>query len=87
MPTPPLPIDAAGLPVMAEGYERPRFTYPFNFSNSPTLTLPCAFTADNLPIALQLVGPHFAEEALLRVGYAYEQSTDWHTRLPPIDES
>ena len=68
MPTPTPPIGDDGLPIMAEGYVRPRFTYPFNFSNSPTLTLPCGFTSDALPIALQLVGPHFAEETLLRVG-------------------
>ena len=87
MPTPPPPIDGQGQPVMAEGYTRSHFTYPFNFSNSPTLTLTCGFTASNLPIALQLVGPHFAEEILLRVGYAYEQSTDWHTHRPPIGAS
>ena len=85
MPTPTPPLGDDGLPIMAEGYVRPRFTYPFNFSNSPTLTLPCGFTSDALPIALQLVGPHFAEETLLRVGCAYEQSTQWHTRVPPLD--
>jgi Asp-tRNA(Asn)/Glu-tRNA(Gln) amidotransferase A subunit family amidase len=63
---------------------RARFTYPFNFSNSPTLTLPCGFTSDGLPIALQLVGPHFSEETLLRVGHAFEQSTEWHSRVPPM---
>jgi amidase len=72
------------LPLPGDNYVRPRFTYPFNFSNSPTLTLPCGFTADDLPIALQLVGRHFAEETLLRVGHAFEQATEWHTRVPPI---
>lgn len=73
-----------GLPIPEANVVRPRFTYPFNFSNSPTLTLPCGFTADDLPIALQLVGPHFSEETLLRVGHAFEQSTTWHTRVPPV---
>ena len=54
------------LPVPDESVVRPRFTYPFNFSNSPTLTLPCGFTADGVPIALQLAGPHFSEATLLR---------------------
>ncbi len=72
------------LPIPGDNVVRPRFTYPFNFSNSPTLTLPCGFTADDLPIALQLVGPHFAEDTLLRVGHAFEQSTSWHTRIPPV---
>ncbi len=78
------PIGDDALPLPGDNVVRPRFTYPFNFSNSPTLTLPCGFTSDDLPIALQLVGPHFAEETLLRVGHAFEQSTAWHTRLPPV---
>lgn len=72
------------LPLPDSTVVRPRFTYPFNFSNSPTLTLPCGSTSDDLPIALQLVGPHFAEDTLLRVGHAYEQATAWHTRVPPV---
>ncbi|HXF62753.1 MAG TPA: amidase family protein, partial [Caldilineaceae bacterium] len=72
------------LPLPDANVVRPRFTYPFNFSNSPTLTLPCGFTSDDLPIALQLVGPHFSEATLLRVGHAFEQATVWHTRIPPV---
>ena len=62
------------LPLPDANVVRPRFTYPFNFSNSPTLTLPCGFTTEDVPIALQLVGPHFSEATLLRVGHAYEQA-------------
>jgi amidase len=78
------PIGDDALPLPDANVVRPRFTYPFNFSNSPTLTLPCGFTADDLPIALQLVGPHFSEATLLRVGHAFERSTVWHTRVPPV---
>ena len=78
------PIGDDALPLPDDKVVRSRFTYPFNFSNSPTLTLPCGFTSDDLPIALQLVGPHFSEETLLRVGHAFEQSTVWHTRIPPV---
>ncbi len=81
---PPIGDDALPLPDEDKNIVRPRFTYPFNFSNSPTLTLPCGFTPDDLPIALQLVGPHFSEETLLRAGHAFEQSTAWHTRIPPV---
>jgi len=81
---PPIGDDALPLPDEDKNIVRPRFTYPFNFSNSPTLTLPCGFTPDSLPIALQLVGPHFSEETLLRAGHAFEQSTAWHTRIPPV---
>ena len=77
-------IGEDALPLPGDGYSRSRFTYPFNFSNSPTLTLPCGFTDDDLAIALQLVGAHFAESTLLHAGHAYEQVTEWHKRLPPV---
>lgn len=77
-------VDDDGLPLADANVVRPRFTYPFNFSNSPTLTLNCGFTPDDLPIALQLVGPHFSETTLLQVGHAFEQSTAWHARVPPL---
>jgi aspartyl-tRNA(Asn)/glutamyl-tRNA(Gln) amidotransferase subunit A len=35
-----------------------------------------------MPIGLQLIGPAFGEEVVLRAGHAYEGATDWHERLP-----
>ena len=78
------PIGEDALPLPDDNVARPRFTYPLNFSNSPTLTLPCGFTSDDLPIALQLIGPRFSEETLLRVSHAFEQSTVWPTRVPQV---
>jgi aspartyl-tRNA(Asn)/glutamyl-tRNA(Gln) amidotransferase subunit A len=37
-----------------------------------------------MPIGLQLIGRAFSEATLLRAAYAYEQSTDWHTRAPSL---
>jgi len=34
-------------------------------------------------VGFQLVGPHLAEDVLLRAGYAFQRMTDWHTRHPP----
>jgi amidase len=59
-----------------------RFSAPFNLSGSPTLSLPCGFTADGLPLGVQLVGRHLEEATLCRVGQAYEQASDWRTRHP-----
>ncbi|MDQ4075574.1 MAG: amidase [Chloroflexota bacterium] len=59
------------------------YTAPFNVSGLPALSLPCGFTADNLPIGLQIVGPAWKEAQVLRAGYAYEQATTWHRRRPP----
>ncbi|MGB3258177.1 MAG: amidase [Ornithinimicrobium sp.] len=59
------------------------FTYPFNMTGQPALSLPCGFTAAGLPIGLQVVGPRHTDASVLQVGQAYEQATEWHTRHPP----
>jgi aspartyl-tRNA(Asn)/glutamyl-tRNA(Gln) amidotransferase subunit A len=57
-----------------------RFTFPFNMTGQPALALPCGFSASGLPIGLQLAGRHLDDATLLRIGYVYQQATDWHTR-------
>jgi amidase len=61
-----------------------RYTMPFNMSGSPTITLPCGFTATGTPVAFQFVGRHFEEEMLVRAGYAYQAATDWHRQHPAL---
>ena len=56
----------------------------FNRFGLPALTLPCGFSPAGLPIGLQVVGPSFGESAVLAVAMAYQQSTDWHRRRPPL---
>ena len=58
------------------------YTISANLTGIPGLSLPCGFTASGLPIGLQLLAPHFAEDTLLRAGQMYEQATDWHRRCP-----
>ena len=60
------------------------FTISANLAGLPAISLPCGFTKTNLPIGLQLMGPHFGEETLLKAAYAYEQATDWHRRKPVV---
>ena len=50
----------------------------------PSLSIPAGFTKDNLPVGIQLHGKKFAEEELLQIGSAYQQVTDWHTRIPEL---
>jgi len=57
-------------------------TKPFNFSGSPTLSVPCGFSADGLPLSVQFVGPALSEATICRAGFAYEQATRWHTMHP-----
>jgi aspartyl-tRNA(Asn)/glutamyl-tRNA(Gln) amidotransferase subunit A len=66
---------------------RRSFTGVFNLANVPALCVPCGFVSvdgKDLPLGLQLAGKPFADGLLLKVAHAYEQSTPWHTRRPPI---
>ena len=63
---------------------RPSFTNPFNLTGLPALTLPCGFTAGNLPAGIQFVAPAFQEATCFRVAYAYEQATEWHNHRPAL---
>ena len=60
-----------------------RFTTPANMTGHPTITFPVGATDAGLPIAVQLLGAHGAEALLLRACHAFQQSTDWHRRVPP----
>ena len=62
----------------------PEFHGPFNLTGLPTLSVPCGFSEDNLPIALQLVGRAFDELSVLRAGYTYQQQMKWYERRPAI---
>ncbi|MBT8087142.1 MAG: Asp-tRNA(Asn)/Glu-tRNA(Gln) amidotransferase subunit GatA [Gammaproteobacteria bacterium] len=57
------------------------YTIGANLAGLPGMSIPCGF-ADELPVGLQLVGPHFAEESLLRCAHQYQQQTDWHAACP-----
>lgn len=60
------------------------YTYPFNMTQQPALSVPCGLTVDRRPIGLQLVGARHTDTLLLRVGDAYQQLTDWHTATPTL---
>ena len=63
---------------------RLKYTAPFDMSGHPTLTLPGGMTRDGVPIGFQIVGSAFDEAGLLAAGHAYQQSTDWHLKRPPL---
>jgi aspartyl-tRNA(Asn)/glutamyl-tRNA(Gln) amidotransferase subunit A len=54
-----------------------------NLAGIPSLAIPCGFV-DNLPVGFQILGPHFSEEILFRVGYHYEEETFWYKEKPKI---
>ena len=59
-----------------------RFTAPFDFSGSPTITLPNGFDQAGMPLSMQIVGPKLGEAAIIRAADAYQNATDWHRRMP-----
>jgi aspartyl-tRNA(Asn)/glutamyl-tRNA(Gln) amidotransferase subunit A len=58
------------------------FTLSANMAGIPGISIPCGFSTDGLPIGLQLMGPHFAEDTLLKVAYNFEQAMDFHRKKP-----
>ena len=86
--TPAIPLPVPTLAEVAGGRVDParvlRFTALWNFAGNPTLSLPCGFDGAGLPIGFQLVGPALGEASLLAAGAAFQRSSDWHRRRPPL---
>ncbi|MDG6997128.1 MAG: hypothetical protein JRN52_14500 [Nitrososphaerota archaeon] len=62
-----------------------RLTSPFNLTGHPTVSLPCGFSSNNLPIGLQVTSAYYDEAKLLQIAGAYERATNWHNKRMPID--
>lgn len=60
------------------------FTYPFNMTGQPALSVPCGFDGEGLPIGLQLVGACYNDALVLRAGHAYQQAFPLTDRRPPL---
>ncbi|MDD5451868.1 MAG: Asp-tRNA(Asn)/Glu-tRNA(Gln) amidotransferase subunit GatA [Desulfovibrionales bacterium] len=60
------------------------FTVPANLAGLPAISVPCGFSAEGLPVGIQLLGNHFAEEKILQVAYNFESETDFHTKKPTL---
>ncbi len=87
MPTVPVPLkDFSPQGILARERVEAllRHTIPFNLTGSPTISVPCGFSAEGLPLSLQLIGRHGEEGTVMQAGHAYEQATEWHNRRPAI---
>ena len=58
-------------------------TVPVNIAGLPALSVPCGFS-EGLPVGMQFIGRHLSDGALLRLGHAYQQATNWHQARPPL---
>lgn len=59
-----------------------QFTIPADLAGTPGVILPCGFSTDNHPYAMQLLGARHSEANLCRLAYAYEQANDWYQKHP-----
>jgi len=85
MPTSPTPAFGLGerLADPLQMYLADVFTVSANLAGLPAISVPCGFTANQLPLGLQLTGRHFDESTILRIADAYERETGWWKKEPP----
>ena len=57
------------------------YTIGANLAGIPGMSIPCGFAAD-LPVGLQILGPHFSEARMLNAAHLYQRETDFHRRIP-----
>jgi len=83
-PTAPTPAFGIGAktddPILM--YLNDIYTIGANLAGLPAVSVPCGLVG-NLPVGLQVIGPHFSEQRLLAVAHAWQRATDWHRRIPP----
>jgi aspartyl-tRNA(Asn)/glutamyl-tRNA(Gln) amidotransferase subunit A len=74
MPIPALPVgqDLNDPATERHWIDWSPFSYPFNLTRQPTASIPCGLTSDGLPIGLQIVGPLYADDRVLRAARAFE---------------
>lgn len=87
-PAMPIPAFEAGVEVPAGWPGRrwtrwSQFSYPFNMTQQPAISVPCGFTSAGLPVGLQIVGPRHADGRVLAAAHRYEDATEWWRARPP----
>jgi len=77
-------VEGTGEAVLTMVGRITQYTRPFNYLGVPTLSVPCGFTGNGLPVAFQIAGKSWQEPLLLRVAHAYQTATDFHEREPEL---
>ncbi len=82
-PTPPFKIGAKSQNSV-QMYLTDIFLCPVNLAGHPSLNVPVGFTSKKLPVGMQIIAPHFAEEKIYHLAYHFEQATKFYTHTPNI---
>ena len=61
-----------------------QFCYVFNATGNPAATIPCGFTAEGMPVGLQIVGRHEDEQTIIAASAAFEEAQPWAGKRPPV---
>lgn len=77
------PREIEGRPTPEIFHHLP-FTYPFNLTGQPAASVPCGFTAEGLPVGLQIVGRWHADATVLRAAACFEAIQPWAQHRPPL---
>lgn len=78
------PTEIAGEP-MEHYLDWGMLTYAISLTGLPAISVPCGWTANSLPVGLQIVGPYHGEAALIQVAAAYEQAVSWKDKRPVVE--
>jgi aspartyl-tRNA(Asn)/glutamyl-tRNA(Gln) amidotransferase subunit A len=78
-----LPCSADDPAAVQKTYAR-QARMPFNLTGTPALAVPTGFSREGLPVGMQIAGKAHDEAMVYRVGWAYEQATQWMERRPPL---
>ena len=82
--TPILPPLRADLEFAQAIRTIPKFTCVYAAAGVPSLALPCGFSAEGLPLSMELAGPAFGEAAILQLGHAFQKVTAHHLQRPAL---
>jgi len=85
---PPFEVGIQGPDIIegrhVESSEWLHFTYPLNFTGQPAASIPAGWTADGLPVGMQIIGRHLDDATVLRASAAFEATAPWAQRWPDI---
>jgi aspartyl-tRNA(Asn)/glutamyl-tRNA(Gln) amidotransferase subunit A len=87
---PPFPVGQDNADPLPGRPSRPlqwtQFTYPFNLTGQPVISVPCGWTKAGLPVGLQIIGRRFDDLTVLRAARTWEQIQPWAHRHPALPE-
>lgn len=85
------PCTASTAPKLGESLKDPLkmylsdvFTVSANLAGLPSLSVPCGFADNGMPIGMQLTGRRLCDNTVLNLGFAYQQATDFHKKRPEV---